>query len=64
MKLSVLNFFNVIYILHTLGNNVDCMSTVLQYEIKLFLYAKNVKLYQIKFPRDYTHTYISDRQRN
>lgn len=30
------------------------MSPVLQYEIKLFLYTKNVKLYQIKFLRDYT----------
>lgn len=55
MRLSVLNFLMwIIYILHILGNNIDCMSTVLQYEIKLFLYTKNVKLYQIKFLRDYT----------
>lgn len=53
MRLSVLNFFNVnnLYILHTLGNNNDCMSPVLPYENKIISIYQKCEVIPNKVPK-------------
>lgn len=50
--------------MHTIYNT-DCTSTVLQVKNKIISIYQNVKLYQIKFLRDYAHmhTYTSQTTR-
>lgn len=68
MRLSVVNFLMwIIYILHNLGNNVDRMSTVLQYKNKIISIYQKCEVIPNKVSKGlytHAHTYISNWKRN